>query len=73
VHREHGHLRYVEDSIFLSTVHAVGTASIFRQIWHDAYQQVRQFKERKQSQETGLQTGPTWRNSPTTWAIWSST
>jgi hypothetical protein len=52
----YGHLRYVEDSIFLSTVHAVGTSSRFRQIWHDAYQQVRQFKERKQSQEAGLQT-----------------
>ncbi|GAB2855528.1 hypothetical protein GCM10027176_67600 [Actinoallomurus bryophytorum] len=52
----YGHQRYVEDSIFLSTVHAVGTSSRFRQIWHDAYQQVRQFKERKQSQEAGLQT-----------------
>jgi hypothetical protein len=51
----YGHQRYVEDSIFLSTVHAVGTASRFRQIWHDAYQQVRLFKEKKQSQVAGMQ------------------
>lgn len=52
----YGHMRYVEDSIFLSTVHAVGTASRFRQIWHEAYRQVRRFREQKQSQEAGLQT-----------------
>ncbi|HEX6468818.1 MAG TPA: hypothetical protein VF069_06940, partial [Streptosporangiaceae bacterium] len=51
----YGHQRYVEDSIFLSTVHAVGTASKFRQIWHEAYQQVRQFKENKQSAAAGVQ------------------
>jgi hypothetical protein len=52
----YSHQSYVEDSIFLSTVHAVGTASRFRQIWHEAYQQVRVFREKKQRQATGLQT-----------------
>jgi hypothetical protein len=52
----YNHQRYVEDSIFLSTVHAVGTASRFRQIWHEAYQQVRRFRDQKQRQTTGLQT-----------------
>jgi hypothetical protein len=48
--------RVVEDSILLSTVHAVGTASRFRQIWHEAYTQVRDFREFKQKQEAGIQT-----------------
>jgi hypothetical protein len=52
----YSHQRYVEDSIFLSTVHAVGTASRFRQIWHEAYQQVRRFREQKQRQVAGIQT-----------------
>jgi hypothetical protein len=52
----YNHQPYVEDSIFLSTVHAVGTASRFRQIWHEAYQQVRRFRDQKQRQTTGLQT-----------------
>jgi hypothetical protein len=52
----YNHQRYVEDSIFLSTVHAVGTASRFRQIWHEAYQQVRRFRDQKQRQTAGLQT-----------------
>ncbi|WP_203920817.1 hypothetical protein [Rugosimonospora africana] len=52
----YSHERYVEDSIFLSTVHAVGTASRFRQIWHEAYRQVRRFRDQKQRQTAGLQT-----------------
>lgn len=52
----YGHENYIEDSIFLSTVHAVGTATVFRQIWHEAYRRVRQFREKKQEQRTGLQT-----------------
>lgn len=51
----YGHMPYVEDSIFLSTVHAVGTAYRFRQIWHEAYRQVRRFREKKQEQEAGKQ------------------
>lgn len=51
----YGHQRYVEDSIFLSTVHAVGTASTFRQIWHDSYTEVRKFRESGQAKEAGIQ------------------
>lgn len=51
----YGHKRYVEDSIFLSTVHAVGTASTFRQIWHDSYTEVRKFRESGQAKEAGIQ------------------
>jgi hypothetical protein len=51
----YGHMPYVEDSIFLSTVHAVGTSYRFRQIWHEAYRQVRRFREKKQEQEAGKQ------------------
>jgi hypothetical protein len=52
----YGHERYVEDSIFLSTVHAVGTASTFRQIWHESYKQVREFRDQGQAKEPGAQT-----------------
>ncbi len=51
----YGHKDFVEDSVFLSTVHAVGTASRFRQIWHDAYRQVRAFREDKQKEGAGEQ------------------
>jgi hypothetical protein len=51
----YGHKGYVEDSIFLSTVHAVGTASTFRQIWHDSYTVVRTFRENGQAKEAGIQ------------------
>jgi hypothetical protein len=52
----YGHERFVEDSIFLSTVHAVGTASRFRQIWHEAYRHVRDFRDHNQATEAGVQT-----------------
>jgi hypothetical protein len=52
----YNHERYVEDSIFLSTVHAVGTASTFRQIWHDSYTEVQKFREKGQAQVVGAQT-----------------
>jgi hypothetical protein len=52
----YGHERFVEDSIFLSTVHAVGTASRFRQIWHEAYRHVREFRDHNQAEEAGVQT-----------------
>jgi hypothetical protein len=51
----YGHEGFVEDSILLSTVQAVGTASRFRQIWHEAYRQVRVFRNEKQRQEAGEQ------------------
>lgn len=51
----YGHESFVRVSAFLSTVHAVGTAYRFRQIWHDAYHQVSLFRE-KQEAEVGLQT-----------------
>jgi hypothetical protein len=52
----YGHKPYVEDSIFLSTVHAVGTSSTFRQIWHDSYKQVRTFRDQDQAKIEGQQT-----------------
>lgn len=52
----YGHRDYVEASIFLSTVHAVGTAARFRHIWREAYHQVLQFREQKQATVTGAQT-----------------
>ncbi|MGH3798360.1 MAG: hypothetical protein ACRDSP_26225 [Pseudonocardiaceae bacterium] len=52
----YGHEKYVEASIFLSTVHAVGTAAQFRHIWREAYQQVLQFREQKQKPGAGEQT-----------------
>lgn len=52
----YGHRDYVEASIFLSTVHAVGTAARFRYIWREAYHQVLQFREQKQAMLTGEQT-----------------
>ncbi len=51
----YGHQDFVEASILLSTVHAVGTASRFRQIWQEAYRQVRIFRKDKQRQDTGQQ------------------
>lgn len=52
----YGHRDYVEASIFLSTVHAVGTAARFRHIWREAYHQVLWFREQKQKAVAGQQT-----------------
>ncbi len=52
----YGQRPYVEASIFLSTVHAVGTVARFRHIWREAYQQVLVFREKKQRAAAGLQT-----------------
>ncbi|GAA1814832.1 hypothetical protein GCM10009682_39960 [Luedemannella flava] len=52
----YGQPRYVDSSIFLSTVHAVGTAARFRYIWRQAYEQVLRFREQKQRTVSGLQT-----------------
>jgi hypothetical protein len=51
-----GHQAYIEESVLLSSVHAVGTASKFRQIWSDTYEQVQLFRRTKQEQEPGRQT-----------------
>jgi hypothetical protein len=51
-----GHERFVEDSVFLSTVQALGTASRFRQIWHEAYRQVQHFRLKNQRERPGEQT-----------------
>ena len=42
----YGHHEYVENSVFLTAVHAVGTTARFRQIWHKAHGQVRDFRWR---------------------------
>ena len=52
----YGHREYVEASILLSTVHAVGTAARFRHIWREAYEQVLRFREQKQKVVAGQQT-----------------
>jgi hypothetical protein len=51
----YGHQEYVQNSIFLTTVQTVGAAARFRQIWYEAYQHVRKFRETGQAQEVGVQ------------------
>jgi hypothetical protein len=51
----HGHEEFLRDSIFLSTVQAVGTACRFRQIWHEAHRRVRDFRRNQQRAEIGIQ------------------
>jgi hypothetical protein len=51
----YGHPDYIENSVFLTTVQAVGTAARFRQIWHRAHGQVRQFRYERQEEEVGKQ------------------
>jgi hypothetical protein len=50
-----GHDSMLEDSVFLSTVQAVGTLSRFRQIWDRAYEVVRKFRLEKQRDVAGTQ------------------
>lgn len=52
----YGHEKFVEDSVFISTVQALGTASRFRQIWHEAYRRVQEFRTRNQREDIGKQT-----------------
>jgi hypothetical protein len=52
----YGHQHYVDNSVFLTTVQAVGTAARFRQIWHTAYGQVKTFRADKLAPEVGKQT-----------------
>jgi hypothetical protein len=51
----YGHSDDVENSVFLTTIQAVGTASRFQQIWQEAYRQVRKFQVEKQAKVTGQQ------------------
>jgi hypothetical protein len=50
-----GHTADVENSVFLTTVQAVGTASRFQQIWQEAYYRVQEFQDKKQRKEIGVQ------------------
>jgi len=52
----YGHEKFVEDSVFVSTVQALGTASRFRQIWRTAYREVKEFRLKYQREGVGEQT-----------------
>jgi hypothetical protein len=51
----YGHQEYIENSVFLTAVQAVGTTARFRQIWHQAHGQVRDFRYRVQRPDVGKQ------------------
>jgi hypothetical protein len=51
----YGQQTYVENSVFLTAVQAVGTAARFRQIWHKAHGQVRKFRNDDQEERLGAQ------------------
>jgi heme exporter protein D len=51
----YGHQEYIENSVFLTAVHAVGTTARFRQIWHKAHGQVRDFRYKVQNPQVGKQ------------------
>jgi hypothetical protein len=50
-----GHPEYVENSVFLTVVQAVGTSARFRQIWHKAHGRVRQYRHKGQQPGVGVQ------------------
>jgi hypothetical protein len=52
----YGHEPEAQDSILISTVHAVGTAARFRTIWREAYLEVLAYRRRDWSQAIGKQT-----------------
>jgi hypothetical protein len=49
------HPAYVENTVFLTVVQAVGTAARFRQIWHRAHAEVREFRRVGQDETVGTQ------------------
>src|SRR5262249_25577527 len=49
------HPDYLENSVFLTVVQAIGTAARFRQIWHRAYGEVRGFRREGQAESSGMQ------------------
>lgn len=51
----YGQQAYVENSVFLTVVQAVGTAARFRKIWHEAHGLVRDFRKNYQENEVGTQ------------------
>ncbi len=51
----YGHKEYIENSVFLTAVQAVGTTARFRQIWHKAHGQVRDFRSQVQKPDVGKQ------------------
>lgn len=51
----YGHQDYIENSVFLTALQAVGTTARFRQIWHQAHGQVRDFRYTMQNPEVGQQ------------------
>jgi hypothetical protein len=51
----YGHQDYIENSVFLTAVQAVGTTARFRQIWHKAHGQVRDFRYNMQNPDVGVQ------------------
>jgi heme exporter protein D len=51
----YGHQAYIENSVFLTAVQAVGTTARFRQIWHRAHGRVRTFRDTVQSPVVGNQ------------------
>jgi hypothetical protein len=51
----YGQQAYVENSVFLTVVQAVGTAARFRQIWHKAHSRVRKFRNDDQEKRLGAQ------------------
>jgi hypothetical protein len=51
----YGHQDYIENSVFLTAVQAVGTTARFRQIWHKAHGQVRDFRYTTQNPDVGKQ------------------
>jgi len=50
-----GHPDYVENSVFLTVIQAVGTSARFRQIWHQAHSRVRDFRQNGQAKNVGVQ------------------
>jgi hypothetical protein len=51
----YGQPDYVENSVFLTAVQAVGTAARFRQIWHRAHGRVRDYRYNGQDETVGTQ------------------
>jgi hypothetical protein len=49
------HPDYLENSVFLTVVQAVGTAARFRHIWHKAHGEVRKFRREGQAERSGTQ------------------
>ncbi len=51
----YGQQTYVENSVFLTVVQAVGTAARFRQIWHKTHGRVREFRNDDLEKRLGAQ------------------